>query len=469
MVAAWDRRSDKDQRQVRDDLLAEWLPQALTFAPFWARAAAQHGVEVGPRGDLATLLRVPPSLQADVLGGNGAGTELVQRPSESQVKSAGSTSLLLRIARNIGEDDREGKRRTLLEEFKPVHVVRAGVADQLALASSRADLDRAHRAGARAAAVLGLADQDYLVSAVPAGPSSAFWGVHALALGASMLALHPRGHGDGLDACVEAFRLLPATVVVVPVGEAEAWAEEVARADADVSRVTTVVVVGPVDDDQRQRIRAAWRASGALENELVVRSVWAPDVSRVLWAECREGAHGYHTQPDLELLEVLDGVDGTPTEGAGDLALTSLGWAGTTLLRYRTGALVQPLQYGTCPGCGRTVPRVPADVVDDAWDVRLRRGDLDVHLDLRALGLALDGTGVPAWRVELLPPADDAASHDRVVVEVAGSGVDRTAVSTAVLRGTGIAPDEVRTGGEAAAVDAAAVAAGSVFADLRGD
>ena len=51
-----------------------------------------------------------------------------------------------------------------------------------------ADLDRLHRAGARAAAVLALGDGDYLVSAVPAQPVLAFWGVYHLALGASLLA-----------------------------------------------------------------------------------------------------------------------------------------------------------------------------------------------------------------------------------------------------------------------------------------
>ena len=207
MPAAWDRRSPKEQARVEELALADWLPGAVSFAPHWSARADQLDLDPEKLVTRASLLRFPPCLQGDVAVRGG--TQLVQRPTESQVKAVGSGSLLGEVARAISRDQREGKRRVLLEQFKPVHVTRGGVADELAISSSRADLDRAHRAGARAASVLGLGDHDYLVSAIPAGPTAEFWSVRALALGASMLGLHPRGHHDELDRCIEAFTLLP--------------------------------------------------------------------------------------------------------------------------------------------------------------------------------------------------------------------------------------------------------------------
>ena len=423
MPAAWDRRSASEQGRAEELLLAEWLPGAVQFAPYWTSRAER--LEVDPRSLVTRddLLRFAPTLQGDVAARGG--TALVQRPTEAQVKAVAAGSLLGRIARGISGDQLDGKRRVLLEEFKPVHVTRGGVADELAIASSRSDLDRAHRAGARAAAVLGLGDHDYMVSAVPAGPTAASWGVRAVALGSSMLALHPRGHGDGLDRCVDAFDLVPATAVACLPDEAIAWAEVLAAADADVSRVVHVVVVGPPpDDEQREAILEAWRRAGAREHELMVRALWAPDVHRGLWAECAEGIEGLHTTPDMEVLEVLEALSGRQTEAGGDLTVTTLGWRGTTLLRFRTGVRVTSVQSDgqPCPACGRTVPRVVGPVQPAAWQPLLERADGRVALDLRALSTELEASAADVWRVSL----QRRGGEDGYVVELGGN-VERAA------------------------------------------
>lgn len=402
MPAAWDQRSAREQLRAEELLLADWLPGAVRFAPYWTNRAER--LEADPRSLVTRddLLRFAPTLQGDLA--SRGGTALVQRPTEAQVKAVADGSLLGRIARGIRGDQLDGKRRVLLEEFKPVHVTRGGVAGELAIASSRSDLDRSHRVGARAAAVLGLGDHDYLVSAVPAGPSAAFWGVRALALGSSMLALHPRGHGDTLAQCIDAFDLVPATAVACLPDEAIRWAQLLAEAEADVSRVVHVVVLGPPpDDDQRGAIVEAWRRAGAREHELVVRALWAPDVHRGLWAECAEGTEGLHTTPDMEVLEVLDALGGGPVDGGGDLTLTTLGWRGTTLLRFRTGVRVAGLhgRGDPCPACGRTVPRVVGPVQPGAWQPTLAREDGRVTLDLRALAVELESSPAAVWRVAL--------------------------------------------------------------------
>ncbi len=464
MTAAWDRRSLVEQARVEELALADWLPGAVTFAPHWS--AVVDGLGIAP-GDLVTredLLRIPPSLQGQVAASGG--TRMVQRPTETQVKAVASASLLLRIARGIGGDQRAGKRDLLLREFKPVHVTRGGAADQLAIASSRADLDRQHRVGARAASLLGLGDHDYLVSAIPAGPSAAFWSVHALALGSSMLALHPRGHGQGLERCIDAFGLMPTTAVACEPQEAIAWAEALQDAEADVSRVDTVLLVGPpVDDEARAEIEAAWRDAGALESELVVRSLWAPDVHRSIWTECHEGVTGLHTMPDLEVLEVLDDATGRQSDGSGDLTITSMGWTGTTLLRFRTGVEIGGLTDDACPACGRTVPRIVGPITEQRWQPELARNGGQVTLDLRAIAIEMESATVSAWRVELFQKGQ----VDTYALELGGAVDEQQAreLAAQLRRATGVAPGAVRLKSDASVVVAKVQAAGSPFSDAR--
>lgn len=442
MPAAWDRRSSAEQGRVEELLLAEWLPGAVTFAPHWSRWADREGLDPQELVTRAHLGRVVPTLQGDVA--RRGGTSLVQRPTEAQVKAVAGGSLLSRIAGAIRRDQIDGKRRVLLEEFKPVHVTRAGIADELAIASSRADLDRMHRAGARAASVLGLGDHDYVVSAVPAGPTDEYWAVRSMALGASMLALHPRGHGDELARCIEAFELMPATAVACLPQDAIAWPQQLAEADADVSRVVHVILVGPPpSDEQREAIVEAWRDAGALEHELVVRAMWSPDVHRGIWAECEEGLEGLHTTPDMEVLEVLDAITGAPSSGGGDLTLTSLGWAGTTLLRYRTGTRVDAVvgDGSACPACGRTVPRITGAVQPGVWQPMLRREEGLQALDLRAIATELEASSAPVWRVAL----QRRNGLDGYVAELGGD-IDRSTqdrLRASLERATGIAASSV--------------------------
>lgn len=464
--AAWDRRSPTEQARIEELELADWLPAAVSFAPYWSDRAEQLDLDPGELVTRTALLQFPPTLQGDLAARGG--TALVQRPTESQVKAVAATSLLADLARAIGRDQQDGKRRVLLEQFKPVHVTRGGVADELAIASSRADLDRWHRVGARAASVLGLGDHDYLVSAVPSGPTAEFWSVHALALGSSMLGLHPRGHEQDLDRCIEAFSLLPATAVACRPTDAIAWAHQLAAADADVSRVVCIILVGPPPtDDQREAVLDAWRHAGALESDLVVRSMWAPDVHRSIWVECAEGIEGLHTMPDLEVLEVLDAITGGVSEGGGDLTVTSLGWTGTTLLRFRTGTRVDRLVTGDtpCPACGRTVPRLTGAVQPGVWQPALRRDEGLVTLDLRALALELDATPAEVWRVAL----QRRQGVDGYIVELGGEvGEDRLdGIKDQLGRATGVPVSSVMVSRDPDTVANRIRILGSPFADNR--
>lgn len=472
MTAPWDQRSAAEHDRVADLALAKWLPAATSFSAYWADHARAVGLEPGAASGRDDLARFPTVREAAVRGAGGpGGPALLMRPTQQQVKARASTSSLWQMASAIRRDGHDGERRVVLEEYKPVHVHRGGADDDLAIASSRSDLDRMHRCGARAARVLGLDDADYLVNAVPSGPRVDWWGVYHLALGSSILALHPRGAGDELERVLDSFDLVPTTVVAVHTDEAVQLAALMVEYGVEAPRVHTVVVVGPPpDEDIRAEIREAWRAAGATESELVVRALWGPPEGRTLWAEPRQEPTGLVTYPDMELLEVVDAVTGEPTDGAGDLAITTVGWHGTAMIRFQTGTLVSGLETGACPASGITAPRIVGDVVEQAWQPVVTAPDGTWrHFDFRTAGVLLAQTpGVEAWRVELLGPTQR-IRHDRLVVEVAGEidARDRRTLEERLDVAAGSPPHELKVVADPQVVEDAIDRAGSPFLDGR--
>ena len=472
MTAPWDRRSADEHHRVAALALRQWLPAATSFSAFWADRARQQGLEPGRLTTLGDLTRLAPVREADLRGAGGPGAPaLLMRPTQDQVKARASSSTLLGLAGAIRRDGGDGERRVVLEEYKPIHVHRGGADDDLAIAYARSDLDRLHRCGARAARVLGLDDADYLVNAVPSGPHLGWWGIYHLALGASILALHPRGAGDPLERVLDSFPLVPATVVAVTAAEAVPLAALMVEYGIEAPRVHTVLVVGPPPDDQtRASILDAWRAAGATERELVVRAVFAPDEARALWAEPREEPTGLVTYPDLEHLEVVDALTGEPTDGPGDLTITTVGWNGTALLRYQTGVHVGGIDTSPCPASGITTPRLTGELVADAWQPEIVAPDgVQRHFDFRVAGAVVGTTpGVEDWRIELRGRTQK-VHHDRVVVEVAGtlSDEDRESMAERLDVAAGAPPHEVRVVDDPAALAARSDELGSPFVDMR--
>ncbi len=73
---------------------------------------------------------------------------------------------------------------------------------------------------------------------------------------------------------------------------------------------------------------------------------WTPPAARASWVRC-PGGTGFHTWPEDELIEVVDG----------ELHWSAVGWHGSVWLRVGTG-IAAVVDESPCPTCGRTTPRV---------------------------------------------------------------------------------------------------------------
>lgn len=467
MSAPWDQRSPEEQARVVELALERWLPTVTSAAPYWARRVAAEGLDPTSSTSSSALAGFPPVREADLLADGPGAPGAVIQPSEDQVKSYAGGDVLRGIAAAVRREGPDGKRTVLLREYQPVDLRRAGVDGGVVVASSRSDLDRLNRVGARAARVLGLDDRDVLLSALPAGPTLAAARVAHLAQGASITALHARGHGDDLADVARATQLVPVTVLVVAVEEAVRLAKTLIGSRLPLGRLRRVVTYGPLPDEGLRREIA--EAFGGLGVKVDVRALWGPALGRTMWAECEQGTHGFHTSPDLEILEVVDPMTGEVTDGDGDLTLTSVGWHGTGLVRVQTGTWVDPLRRERCPGCGRTVPRLVGEVAPAAWQLPLTDDAWrQRHVDLRGVPAVLARIGgVRAWRAEIRG-SNERVPRDRLVIEVAGdlARAERAGLEQRLESACGIAPHLV-VGVHRDEIERSIADLGGVFADLR--
>jgi phenylacetate-CoA ligase len=120
----------------------------------------------------------------------------------------------------------------------------------------------------------------------------------------------------------------------------------------------------PWSEAMRELLEAAWGIDAC--DCYGLSEVMGPGVA----AECREGKGALHVFDDHFLPEIVDPESGEPTDGLGELVLTTLTKEALPLLRYRTGDVTRFVD-GTCP-CGRTHRRIArfSGRVDDMLIVR---------------------------------------------------------------------------------------------------
>ena len=439
-VTSWDRRPPAAQAKARAAALRTQVVDVVgPFSPFWRERLQALGRTPAQVATPDAVRALPAVGERDVCPDGdpaGAAALVVQAGERGWALHAEGPRLRRALSRRLVSP--RSYAAVVEADTRPTSFVWAGLGLRYPVASTRADLDVVARCGARLWQVLGLGRADVVVSLLPLLPSADAQALQLGALGAGSPLLAP---GDDPDDAAEALRLVPASVLVLPTGEAAALLDDLDEAGAALGSVRTVLLAGAPDDDARADVVDALARAGV---EPRVLAVHVPDGHRLPWAECAPGA-GLHTHPDLELLDVVDPDTGEPAE-AGELVLTQLGLRGSALLRWRTGDLVDGVTSEPCPACDRTVPRVLGTRRGALVpQVALRSGP--TALDVRAVAGALVGRpDLADWRVVVRRSPRD--GRDQVVVHAApADGAEPAALAAALVdavRATsGVAPTQV--------------------------
>ena len=388
------------------------LQMALSHVPAVRARFGALGLDARLFKGIDHLDRLPLWSRRDVFdprknpdGGQG----LVLRGTEEGVKRFSDRSVLRRIAfaRLVGGE--EVQELAIEAATRAIHMHLApGPGGRIPIAYTRDDLDLFARAGARLAQLTGVAREDRLLNLVPAGPALTFWGIFYMAHGTGMTGLHLRREGQDLARAIASSFGDGPTSIALPSEEILTFVPAARDAGIDLSAVRAVIAVGrSLTTEERGALGEQLLEADA--RDATIAAAYGPAEGRSLWGECavpagRTETFGFHTFPDLDLVEVVDPQTGARLgdETPGEIVVTPLGFRGGGVPRWRTGDLaLGGLSQRPCPNCARSVPRVGPAVERAAWARVATRDGRRGLVDLRDVGSAASERS-QHWQVELV-------------------------------------------------------------------
>lgn len=342
----WDAEEPGKRARQRDDLLRAYARRELgTYSPFYRRHFVRSGVDATRVRSIHDLRPVRPVTWDTVAEDPAA---FVVQPSERDLARTGERRVVAEIAlAKVMPGRRDAAGRDVVEpRFKPIHWM---LADGVPVGSTESDLHLLGEVGARMLSVAGLHRDDVLVDLTDPGPHLAHWQVVLGARHGLVPALHLGPRPD--PAAVTAAR--PTALA----GSARALLEVLAAVVDGRRPLADLRVLIVAGEDPHGGLRHALEAAAADAgaDAPAVVAAWAPPGVRALWTEC-PGGDGYHTYPDLEIIEVARGGAIHPG-GPGDVIWSALAWRGTVVFRLLTQARVE-LVDRRCDACGRLGPMV---------------------------------------------------------------------------------------------------------------
>lgn len=428
----WDSMSPDQIRHEQGLRLHRYLrEQLIPFSPYYSRLFREHGIDPDSIRSVDDLEKIPFSSKNEIAPSSDhpdRPRDFVLQPTPELIRAHwGLGKKLPLLARKLfrGQD---AVVQALSEEYRPVSVFFTTGRSALptAFTLSRYDLDLLQEVGRR---ILEVAQVDFqedrILNIFPFAPHLAFWQVYYAGLGGTVFTLNTGGGkvmgSDGILQAIEKIR--PAYLVGIP-GYIYHLLRKAHDASMDLSFVKGLALGGDqVTPAYRQRVKDLLTRMGATEPRVV--SVLGFTEARKCWAECSgEADAGFHTYPDLEIMEIVDPETGQPVgEGeTGELVYTSLDGRGTSVLRYRTGDLiVGGMTLETCPHCGRSVPRLASQLerVSNLKNFQLSKvkGTL---VNLNVIKEILDSRDrVEEWQLVIRKKDDDEFGVDELLLNLA--------------------------------------------------
>lgn len=372
-MRSWDRRSSGEYREAQIGALRRFLrEQVLPYSPYYRRLFREAGVDPASLRSLDDLTRIPFTSKEDIAPTREEpqrSREIVLQPTPDLLRQNLPFAKKLGLGLKKWISGEGALRERLAHEYRPVSVFFTTGRSALptAFLLTRFDLEVLEESGRRIVQVAGIDPaQDRVVSLFPYAPHLAFWQVYYAGLGGSVFTLNTGGGKvmgtEGILQSIQKIR--PAFLIGIP-GYIYHVLREAHAASLDLSFVKGLGLGGDqVTPGYRVRVKELLSGMGASQPR--VQSVLGFTEARKCWTECPgEAVGGFHTYPDLEIIEVVDPDTGKPVaEGeTGELVYTNITGRGSCVIRYRTGDLiVGGMSCQPCPHCGRTVPRLASQL-----------------------------------------------------------------------------------------------------------
>lgn len=440
-VKGWDSWAIDEMHAMQDALLREFVTkQVYPFHPHYRRIFDEGGIDPASIKTVEDLGKIPFTYKEDIAPDTqdqDTPRQFVLEPGFDQVKLYKSKGWVPQVTNMEAARGAHATEQDFREEYQPVlpMFTTGRTAEPTPFFFTMHDLGRMHEAGRRLASVISSrasADYDKRVVAINnfPGPSHlAYWVAVTGAEGAAITTVNTGGIPSmGNERILNIIERVRPTLFMGLPGYTYDLLRMAAAEGRDLSTLEIVAMGGDrVTKGAREKIVGLLEEMGAVDP--VVTGAFGATEMKYAWGDCGDDeSRGYHTCPDLEIVEVVDPESGRVLgEGeTGELVITNLDARGSVVLRYRTGdILVGGYSLEPCPCCGRTMPRISANInrrtVVKEFALTKIKGNL---INLNAFAALLnDNVDVLEWQVEIRKKNDDPEDIDEISIYVCPTSV----------------------------------------------
>lgn len=412
-----------DREALQNRKLRWFFRHKLAYSPYYRQMLEKLNLSFSDFRTTDDLQKLPLSSKADIApteAERARPRQFILQPDEKLLKKHATKRELAGIVKQ--KLMKQDVHLSLEREYKPLHIhfTTGRTALPTPFTYSEYDLGLLFETGRRLFNVAGLPREYVGLNAFPYSPHLGFWlayygfraaGITALASGGGKIM--------GTQKIMDAMERLKVNVVAIIPGYGYHLMREAIKQKKDFSNLKYMIFGAErVSPAFRQKMKELLAQVGA--REVTILATYASTEFKTAWLQCSEST-GYHLYPDLEYVELVDADGRRVKEGEpGEVVYTALDWRGTVVVRYRTGDLAEGIEYGPCPQCGRTVPRILPDIQrkSDVKEFHLTKvkGEL-VNLN-NAFPLMSSVQGVDEWQLELKKHNDDPHDLDELWLHV---------------------------------------------------
>jgi phenylacetate-coenzyme A ligase PaaK-like adenylate-forming protein len=435
----WQQLPEAVVRRLQAERLRHYLRTVVVpFSAHYGKVFREHGLNADSFRTLENLQRIPFTTKADLQ----ATTEHPQRfkdfiliPDKKILAQRPGTMLRALI------HGREFVKQSLEAEFRPIFMTATTgrSAEPTPFFYTQRDLDHLSTAARRVVEICNGRREDKMLNTFPFSPHLAFWLAHYAGTASGILTLSSGGGKVlGTEGNIRQLRKFkPDTLIGIPTFIYHLL-HQAAEEGVHCENLRRIVLGGEkVSDGLRQKLRDLAHELGAPDVDVL--ATYGFTEAKMAWAECPfphgQPSGGYHLNPDLGILEVIDPKTGEilPPRHPGEIVFTPLDARGSVVLRYRTGDYTDAgLTYDPCSYCGRTLPRLLGNISRRSEVKEMNLDKLKGTLvDFNELEHLLDDAPhVGAWQVELRKVNDDPLELDELILHVQTiNGTDKAQLS----------------------------------------
>lgn len=443
MYTDWHKLSHLDreqQRELQNEKLRWFFRHKLPYSPFFRQRLEELKLSWSDFRTVDDLEKLPLISKADIAPveeDRARPRKFILQPDEHLLKKHATKGELLNL---VGMKVRRQDPKPMLErEYKPLHIhfTTGRTALPTPFTYSAYDLEMLRETGRRAFNVAGFSSSNVGLNAFPYSPHLGFWLAYYGLLEAGITALATGGGKVmGTQKIMDSMERLKVNVVTMIPGYCYHLLREAVKQKRDFSNLKYLVFgaerVSPAFRDKVKELLVQVNA-----HEVQILATYASTEAKTAWIQCAEHT-GYHLYPDLEYIELVDEHGKRVPEGeGGEIVYTALDWRGTVVVRYRTGDLAKGIEYGPCPSCGRTVPRILPDIQrkSDVKEFHLTKikGEL-VNLN-NVFPIMSSIKGLDEWQLIIRKRNNDAFDLDEIAVHASPKpGTSFAAVTDAIRK-----------------------------------